>query len=519
MVTDSGLVASVGRVGSWRGYVCPVREQVLLLPVSMRDWLEEDHLAWWVLDAVELMDTGALHTRPGGAAGRRPYLPEMLLALVLYGYMTGTRSSRRLEQACRTDAAFRVICGGLEPDHATIARFVVEHERALGGLFAEGLRLCAQAGLVELSTVALDGTKMGADASLERNRDAGWIRREVAKLMALTAAEAAPAPPLRRGGEAPAGAPAAARGRAGRLARLQAALAVLEAAEQAQREQARARAQELAQDAERGRAPHGRPPHDRALALARAEAAHQAALARERSEPTAAARRRVRKAAAALAAAEQRAHEHEPEPEPERQANVTDPDSRIMPVRGGGWIQGYNAQAAATPGGIVLATMVSHSAADTTLYEPMTDKLAAALKAAGIAGAAELVLADAGYWSHDNHAASGPDRLIATTSGHNQRQAAREHGPAAGPPPEGATPEEAMQHRLRTPEGAAAYKQRSGTIEPVFGQRKHNTGMRGFRRRGLQPADSEWAFMGLVHNLGKLYRHHRRAAAAAVAAV
>jgi transposase len=504
MVTDA---VAVGPAGSCRGYLCPQREQVFLLPVCMRDWLDEGHLAWWVIDVVGLMDTGALHARPGGAVGRRPYVPEMLLALVLYGYLTGVRSSRRLEQGCRTDAALRVICGGLEPDHATIARFVVEHERALAGLFTEGLRLCAQAGLVDLATVALDGTKMGADASLERNRDAQWIQREVAELMALTAAQDSPPP-----------APGAARGRAGRLARLEAALAVLEAEQQAEREQARERAAALTADAERGRAPHGRPPHDPQAALARAEAAHQAALARERTQGTAAARRRVRKTAAALEAAEQRAREHAAEPASARSANVTDPDSRIMPVRGGGWIQGYNAQAVATPGGIVLATMVSHSPADATLYEPMTDKLAAALDAAGITSPAALVLADAGYWSHDNYAASGPDRLIATTSSHKQRQAAREHGPATGPPPDGATPEEAMQHRLRTPEGAAAYKQRSATIEPVFGQRKHNNGMRGFRRRGLQAADSEWAFMNLAHNLQKLYRHHRRAAAATAAA-
>jgi transposase len=504
------MVTDVAAAGSWRGYVCPARDQVFLLPVSMRDWLDEDHLAWWVLDVVALMDTGGLHTRAGGVVGRRPYLPEMMLALVLYGYLTGVRSCRRLEAACRTDAAFRVMCGGLEPDHATIARFVVEHERALAGLFAEGLRLCAQAGLVDLATVALDGTKMGADASLERNRDAGWIRREVAKLMALTTAGEG-APPLAPA--APAGEAARGGRHAARHARLEAALAVLEAEVQAEREQAQARAQELALDAERGRAPHGRPPKDPALALARAEAAHQAALARERVRDDAPARRRSRKTAAALQAAQHRAREHEPASA--RTANVTDPDSRIMPVRGGGWIQGYNAQAVATPGGIVLATMVSQSPADTTLYQPMTDTLAAALTAAGITSPVGLMLADAGYWSHENAAASGPDRLIATTSSHKQRQAAREHGPATGPAPDDATPEEAMQHRLRTPEGAAAYKQRSGTIEPIFGQRKHNTSMRGFRRRGLQAADSEWAFMGLVHNLQKLYHHHRQAAAAA----
>jgi transposase len=163
------------------------------MPVSMRDWLDEGHLAWFVLDVVRELDTGALHRRPGGAPGRPPYEPGMMCALLLYAYCCGVRSSRRIEASCRTDAAFRVICGGLVPDHATIARFVVDQERALEGLFVEGLRLCAAAGLVDLSVVALDGTKVAADASLARNRDAEWIRREVAKLMAATAQDEQPA--------------------------------------------------------------------------------------------------------------------------------------------------------------------------------------------------------------------------------------------------------------------------------------------------------------------------------------
>src|SRR3954451_20894893 len=175
--------------GATRAYVCPAREQLFLLPVCMRDWLEEGHLAWFVLDVVAELDTSALHRRPGGSLGRRPYEPEMMCALVLYAYCCAMRSSRRIEAACRTDAAFRLICGGLVPDHATIARFVADHEQALAGLFVSGLRLCAAAGLVDVSVVALDGTKLAADAALDRNRDGAWIRREVAKCLAATAAE------------------------------------------------------------------------------------------------------------------------------------------------------------------------------------------------------------------------------------------------------------------------------------------------------------------------------------------
>src|SRR5205807_2033454 len=124
--------------GAIRVYECPQRDQLFLLPVSMRDWLQEGHLAWFVLDVVAELDTSALHRRPGGCPGRPPYEPEMMLALLLYAYCCGIRSSRRIEAHCQTDAAFKVICGGLAPDHATIARFVVDHELALEGLFVEG---------------------------------------------------------------------------------------------------------------------------------------------------------------------------------------------------------------------------------------------------------------------------------------------------------------------------------------------------------------------------------------------
>ena len=132
------MMTGEAAAGATRGYVCPDRDQLFLLPVCMRDWLEEGHLAWFVLDVVAAMDTGGLHRRPGGCGGRPPYQPEMMCALLLYGYCTGVRFSRRIEAACRTDAAFRVISGGLVPDHATIARFVVDHERALEGLFCRG---------------------------------------------------------------------------------------------------------------------------------------------------------------------------------------------------------------------------------------------------------------------------------------------------------------------------------------------------------------------------------------------
>jgi transposase len=518
-------------VGATRVYVCPRRDQLFLMPVSMRDWVDEGHLAWFAIDVVGELDTGALHRRPGGAPGRPPYDPEMMCALVLYAYCCGIRSSRRIEAACRTDAAFRVICGGPVPDHATIARFVVDHEQALPDLFVSGLRLCAAAGLVDLSVVALDGTKMAADAALDRNRDAAWIRREVAKLLAATAAgeQAQPA-----GQAALAGLDATAAGELasprGRLARLQAALAVIEAEEAGAAAAVMENAKAALDAAQHGRKPRGRKPKDPAAALARAQADHQAALARaeakqaERAAKVAAAQAAGRKlggfppgpdralvqAEAALRAAQEAAAQAPPPTV--RHANVTDPDSRIMKTPGG-WVQGYNAQAIANARGIVLACDVSQDHGDVELYQPMLTTLADTLTAAGISAPVGLALADAGYWSHANATAPGPERLIATLKDHKQRRAARELGQTSGPPPDGAAPADAMEHRLRTADGAAAYAQRSCTIEPVFADRKHNRGMRAFRRRGLPAVNSEWAFMNLAHNLLKL-REHRTALAA-----
>src|SRR5487761_1169521 len=170
-------------------YVGGDRDQLFLLPVSMRDWLEEGHLAWFLIDVVAKIDTAAFHaSHPNDGVGRPAYDPDMMLALLLYAYGTGSRSSRRIEAACGTDAAFRGICGGVIPDHATIARFLVEHQVAIEDSFVEVLRLCAAAGLVSVGTIAIDGTKIGADAALDKNRGEEWIRAEVTRMLAEAAA-------------------------------------------------------------------------------------------------------------------------------------------------------------------------------------------------------------------------------------------------------------------------------------------------------------------------------------------
>ena len=327
---------------------------------------------------------------------------------------------------------------GLVPDHATIARFVVDHERALGDLFVSGLRLCAAAGLADLAVVALDGTKLGADASLDRNRDAAWIRGEVSKLMEVTAQDEQPAAARPEGlpGVEPSGEISSPRGRA---ARLKAALAVIEAEDAAAGAAAARRASAAAAQAERGRKLGGRKPQDPLAALARAEIDHQAAservntmqAARERKLAAAArgeqvkgpppcriekAKRALERAKVALAAAREAAADATTA----RRVNITDPDSQIMSTATG-WVQGYNAQAIVNQHQIVLACEVSQDATDAQLYQPMTDTLEQTLRAAGITAEVELVLADAGYWSQVNPTCPGPDRLIATMKDHKQR--------------------------------------------------------------------------------------------------
>jgi hypothetical protein len=317
------------------------------------------------------------------------------------------------------------------------------------------------------------------------------------------------------------------------MARLRAALDLIEAQDAARAAAAAEGAAAAAARAEHGRKLAGRKPKEPLAALARAEvdlavASERLAMkqaARERKLAASArgekipgpppcrieqARTTLERAEVALAAARDAVNAA---PAPATRANVTDPDSRIMSTKDG-WVQGYNAQAIVNQHQIVLACEVSQDTGDAQLYEPMTERLAQTLTAAGITGEIELALADAGYWSEANATNPGPDRLIATMKDHKQRRAARELGQTSGPPPPDTTPLEEMEHLLRTPQGTAAYAQRSCLIEPIFGDRKHNRGLRSFRRRGLSAVRSEWAFIHLAGNVLKLHQHRAAAATA-----
>jgi transposase len=493
-------------------YLSVDRDQLFLVPPSMRDWLPEGHLVWFVLDVVERVDTSVLHTRhPNNGPGRRAYDPEMLLALLIYAYCGGVRSSRRIERLCEVDVAFRVICAGHVPDHTTIARFRQDYDQIGQQLFVDVLELCAAAGLVRVGLVAVDGTKMAAVAAKKANRTRAQLEAEVEAMFDEARSVDEAEDRLfgdARGDELPEDLA----DRRRRRARLDAALEELErqrvarAAEEAAARAARA-AKEQAADAA-GETVRGRPPKgidklaaaEASLARAQARLARRRAQANARGEPTphesfTRYRRRVDRAR------QEATTEPPAPPQPEPRVNLTDPDSRLMKTPDG-WVQGYNAQAAATEDGVVVAAHVTQDGNDVGQCQPMMTATDANLNAVGVTDPVGTMLFDAGYLSDDNITAAGPDRLIATGKAWKLRR----EQPTHGPPPADAGPVPAMDHRLRTPEGSALYTKRQHTIEPVFGNTKHNRGFRAFSRRGARAADAEWKLMMATHNIVKLFR-------------
>ena len=473
--------------------------------VAADNWLPEDHLVWFVLDVVTMVDLAAFHKRhPNDGVGRRAYDPEMMLALLVYAYCTGTRSSRRIAAGCRTDLAMKVICCDVVPEHDAIGRFRANHEQAIKGAFTDVLILCARIGLTSLGIVAIDGTKIASDAALDANRSESAILAEVERILA----EAKASDELDASQPALAGNVPGVVRPAGRLARLQTALGEIRTEREIRRKQEEERTTRLAEDAAQGRRPRGSVPKDPARALSRAHADLQAAKVRERNASTTLAKlqatEEIQRAKHSLDRTRKAAQAAPAPPEP--QANTTDPESRIMKSVSG-WVQGYNAQAAVNEHQVVLAAVVTTDANDVGQLLPMITAVENNAASAHINGPVGIVLADAGYWSVGNATAPGPDRLIATAKDWKQRKAAREMGTTTGPSPEGASALETMEHRLRTEAGAAQYAKRSYTVEPIFGQIKENRNMRRFMRRGLDAASSEWSLICATTNILKMFVH------------
>jgi transposase len=434
-----------------------------LLPPSVEEWLPEKHLARFVVEVIDGLDLSAMSKSYRGA-GSASYHPALLLGLLVYGYATGVFSSRKLERATYDSVAFRFIAANEHPDHDTIATFRRRFLKEIEGLFVQVLALAREMGMLKMGTVALDGTKIHANASRHSAlsyEHAGKIEAQLkAEVSALLArAEVADKADVPDGMSIP---DELAR-REERLAKLAQARAKIEtrAKERYEREKAEYEAKLAAREAKAeatGKKPGGKPPQP----------------------PTAGARSTD-------------------------QINLTDEASRMMPVPGGGFEQCYNAQAVVAAGSLlVIAAQVVQAANDKQQIEPMLKRIEAA---SAELGKPDTLLADTGYFSEANVrlcAAAQIDPMIA--------QGRQSHYPPlserfakARPAPQNPTPLEAMNHRLQTPEGKKLYALRKQTPEPVFGIIKSVMGFRQFLLRGLEKVQGEWSLVTMAWNIKRMF--------------
>jgi transposase len=451
------------------------RDQVLLLPVSLREWLPEDHLAWFVLESVEGMDLAAFYAsyRQDGH-GRAAHDPAMMVALLMYPYSMGQRSSRGIERECVEDIAYRVIAANSKPDHATIARFLVRHEDALAGLFGEVLSLCADAGLVKVGVIAIDGTKVHANASQHSNRDYEQIAREILAEAAETDRLEDELYGAKRGDELP---PELATGE-GRRAWLRDARRRLDEKRAADPEPvSRSRPKRLKESKRRL--------EEELWTECQANAAYEAYRARG-----------VMRDGRRFGGG---AKPYQPPETPAGKVNITDPDSRNVKTPRG-YMQGYNAQAVANEQQIVIAAEVNTDSPDFGHLEPMVNAAQAELENAGVTDRPEIVVADAGYWHQkqmENVIDKGIQVLIPPDAGKRKDTRPGWQGGQYT----------WMRYLLATERGHALYRKRQVMIEPVFAQTKFNRRIDRFRRRGRGAVRSEWRLITATHNLLKLHKH------------
>ncbi len=453
-------------------------DQSLLFPPNLKDWLPTSHLAYFILDLISTLDLKEIYAhydvKPvvdekgnvvGQCAksnrGRPAYDPRMMTSLLLYGYVTGTVSSRQLEKKCQEDVAFRVLSANQKPDHETISEFRRVHLKALAGVFLQVLKLCQKAGLVKLGHVALDGTKVKANASKHKAMSYGYmqkredeLKKEIEELMRR--AEQTDHDEDDRHGRGKRGdeLPDELARRESRLKKIQEAKAALEA-------EAKAEAQRIRQADEEERQ--------------RRERDGDPAKPGRKPEPS-------------------------ESPDTKAQRNFTDPESRIMKNADQAFVQAYNAQAAVDhQNQIIVAQDVSNQAADAPHLPAMVEQIQS-----NMGECPEELSADAGYFSEDNVTALSEraiDPLVAA-----ERLKHREKPPASrGPIPKNATLKDKMIRKLRTLAGRAAYALRKVTVEPVFGQTR-TRGLVRFWLRGLAKVKAEWSLWCTGHNVLKLFR-------------
>ena len=508
-------------------------EQTLLLPPSPVEWLPENHLVFFLLDLASELDLSVIYEvyEARDPRGVKAYEPRMMVVLLLYAYCVGIPSSRRIERACWEDAAFRVLTGNQQPDHSRISDFRLVHLDSLAGLFVQVLRLCQRSGLVSLGNVALDGTKVKANASKHKAmshermlKTEAQLEAEIAALLRkaelIDAQEDARYGKGRRGDELPkelqhrqdrlnalrkakAELEAEAAADNARRREQQACTAEEQAAEAADAEAAaadndkntaksEAAVQVLAKEAQqaerRAKAARGRAELARKLALDKARAADLPAPDLPSSvDPLAMPSRNLPTTAAG-------------DPKANAQRNFTDADSHIL-KGGDGWMQGYNCQAAVDGDHqIIVAVGISNQASDSPHFEPMVERI--------VANTGQLpkkLIADAGYCSTDNIEASEQRRLDAYVSTSRQEHGKRPR-PSRGPTPRDLDARGRMDRKIRSKAGQAIYALRKSIVEPVFGQIKGARGLDRFLLRGLEKANGEWTLMAITHNLLKLHR-------------
>jgi transposase len=508
------------------------RDQLMLLPVDVREWLDEDDIAWFVVDVVDELDLGAFYARyRSNGQGAAAYDPRLMIALVVYAHVVGVKSSRQIERACTRDAGFKVVAGQLVPDHCTIARFVRTHEEAMAGLFVQVLRLCHASGMLRLGVIAVDGTKIAANASWAKSYTAAALEHQIREQQDAFDAEQAQLLAARLvseqvavdeaedrvhgpdGGGRREDLPPSLRRRAQRLEKLRAARADLAARDEAAKARMRAqqKAKQDAYDAKvaAGARPNGARPKDEV------KTGHEARAKRDGTDV------------------------------PLPRASVTDPGSRRMKAKNG-FLQAYNAQASVTTDQVILAGLVSQDPTDHHQLPAVLDKTRANLIRAGIItpdpadehdptghddqdGAGEppedaqvqaalvrasqnddepgVILADAGYANEDTFkdAHKRDLHLLAplTSDEKRARDGALDAGQDLATRPHTAL----AQQRLATETGRRLYKHRGQSVEPTFGQLKDRGGLRQFARRGLSAVQTEFTLACTVHNLRKLFTY------------
>ncbi len=442
-------------------------DQILLMPPSMREWLPEGHLAYFVSDVIDGLDlTGIYASYERETRGAPPFHPAMLTKIIFYGLCRGVYSSRKLSQATHEDVGFRVLAAGNHPDFRTISEFRKRHLASLADLFIQVLRLCAKAGLVSMKHIAIDGTKLLANASkhkamsysrmVEKEKD---LESEIAELLAkgvdTDALEDAEYGLDRRGDELPE-----------ELATREKRLAKIKEAKEALELEAKERA--AAEEAER----------DRKTAEQEASGKN---LRGRKPKPV------------------------QTKPDGKAQRNFTDPDSRIMKDSNKAFVQAYNGQAAVDADyQIIVASDVTNQAADSPHLRGMLEE---AILNTG--KKPEEASADAGYFSNDNIELMEQKGIDGYVPPDRQRRS-EEPAPPFCLDPEQQSAADRQRAKLLSPRGREIYGRRKETVEPVFGQTKSARNFRGFLLRGLEQVRSEWRLVCLGHNMLKLYRYGDR---------